>query len=136
MLLTNARIYTLDPANRTADSVVLRDGAIAFVGARGQINPSLGEEALDLGGRVVLPGLVDSHAHLMGLARGMMSLDVTGVTAIDEVARRVTAAARERPRGTWILGRGWDQSLWQGGEFPGHAPLTAAAPNNPVSLTR
>jgi predicted amidohydrolase YtcJ len=85
---------------------------------------------------VLLPGFVDSHAHLIGLARGMTSVDVGGLTSIDDVARMVAAAARERPAGVWIVGRGWDQSLWPGGEFPSHAPLTAAAPDNPVSLTR
>jgi predicted amidohydrolase YtcJ len=130
------RYQTRDRQNSTADSVLVRDGRIAFVGRREQVNPEAGEEVVDLGGRVLLPGFVDSHAHLIGLARGMMSLDVTGVASIEEVARRVATAARERGRGAWIVGRGWDQSLWPGGGFPAHGPLTAAAPENPVSLTR
>src|SRR3712207_6214381 len=128
MLLTNARVYTLDQQNSTADSVVLRDGAIAFVGRHGEINLDAGEETLDLDGRTLLPGFVDSHAHLIGLARGMMSLNAAGVSSVETIAAQVAEAARERPRGTWITGRGWDQSLWPGGEFPTHAPLTAAAP--------
>jgi predicted amidohydrolase YtcJ len=135
MLLTNARVYTLDAANRTADTVVIRQGRIAFVGRRQDVNPDSGEETLDLGGRTVLPGFVDSHAHLIGLARGMMSLNVAGVRAVEEIARVVAAAARERPKGAWITGRGWDQSFW-GDRFPTHHPLTAAAPGHPVSLTR
>ncbi|MGH2598826.1 MAG: amidohydrolase, partial [Dehalococcoidia bacterium] len=90
----------------------------------------------DLGGRVLLPGFVDSHAHLINLARATMSLDVAGVTSIEAIATSVAEAARERPRGVWIVGRGWDQSLWPGGEFPTHHPLTAAAPEHPVCLTR
>lgn len=136
MLLTNARVYTLDRENRVADSVVVRDGRIAFAGSRVDINPAVGEETLDLGGRTLLPGFVDSHAHLIGLARGMMSLNAAGVRSIAAIATMVAAAARERPRGAWITGRGWDQSLWPGGAFPTHAPLTAAAPEHPVSLTR
>jgi predicted amidohydrolase YtcJ len=136
MLLTNARVYTLDAQNRTADSVVVRDGRIAFVGRRDEITLAAREESIDLGGRVLLPGFVDSHAHLIGLARGMMSLDVSGVRSIAEVAARVQESARVQPAGTWITGRGWDQSLWPGGAFPGHAALTAAAPEHPVSLTR
>ena len=136
MLLTNARVYTLDQQNTTADSVVLRDGQIVFVGRRDAINLEAGEETLDLDGRIVLPGFVDSHAHLIGLARGMMSLNAAGIASVDTIAAQVADAARERPRGTWITGRGWDQSLWPGGDFPTHAPLTAAAPDHPVSLTR
>jgi predicted amidohydrolase YtcJ len=136
MLLTNARVYTLDQQNTTADSIIVRDGTITFVGRRQEINPDVGEETLDLRGRVVLPGFVDSHAHLIGLARGITSVEVGGLTSIDDVARTVAAAASERPLGVWIVGRGWDQSLWSGGGFPSHAPLTAAAPDNPVALTR
>jgi predicted amidohydrolase YtcJ len=136
MLLTNARIYTLDPTNTTVDSIVVRDGLIAFVGRREDINPQADEETLDLRGRVVFPGFVDSHAHLIGLARAMTSVDVGGVTSVDDVARMVAAAALERPSGAWITGRGWDQSLWPGGEFPSHHPLTAAAPDHPVALDR
>jgi predicted amidohydrolase YtcJ len=136
MLLTNARVYTLDQHTTSADSVVVRNETIAFVGRRHEINPDAGEETIDLRGRVVLPGFVDSHAHLIGLARGMTSVDVGGFASIDDVARVVAAAARERTSGEWIVGRGWDQSLWLGGDFPSHAPLTTAAPDNPVSLTR
>jgi predicted amidohydrolase YtcJ len=79
---------------------------------------------------------VDSHAHLISLARSMTALDVSGVGSIDEVAARVREAAGRQPPATWITGRGWDQSLWDGGAFPTHAPLTSAAPEHPVSLTR
>jgi predicted amidohydrolase YtcJ len=136
MLLTNARVYTLDRNNRVVDSVVVREGVIAFAGRSNEVNLERGEETLDLGGRVLLPAFVDSHAHLIGLARGMVMLDLSGITSVEEVARRVGEAARERPKGAWITGRGWDQSLWPGSTFPTHAPLTAAAPDHPVSLTR
>lgn len=136
MLLTNARVYTLDRENRTADTVVIRDGRIAFAGRRQEVNPAVGEEIIDLEGKVLLPGFVDSHAHLIGLARGGMSLNVSGATSVEEIAAKVAEAARERPRGGWITGRGWDQSRWPGGDFPTHLPITNAAPQHPVSLTR
>jgi predicted amidohydrolase YtcJ len=136
MLYTNARVYTLDARNRTADSVVVHDGRIEFVGERGRINPAPGEPVIDLGGRTLLPGLVDGHAHLIGLARATLSLDVTDCRSAEDVAARVGEATRGRPRGTWITGRGWDQTRWPGGEFPAHGPLSTAAPAHPVQLTR
>jgi predicted amidohydrolase YtcJ len=136
MLLTNARIYTMDPANTVVDTLVVRDGRIAFAGQRaGAIVPDE-EEAIDLGGKAVLPGLVDGHAHLMGLARARLSLNASRMRAEDDIARMVAdAAAKARP-GDWLSGRGWDQNLWAGKQFPSKRSLDRAAPNNPVTLTR
>ncbi|HET9923895.1 MAG TPA: hypothetical protein VFS98_07230 [Methylomirabilota bacterium] len=61
MLLTNGRIHTMDAAGSVVDCVVVRDGRVAFAGRRGDVNPAAGEATLDLGGRTVLPGLVDAH---------------------------------------------------------------------------
>jgi len=136
MLLTNARVYTLDAQNRTADTIVVRGGRVAFVGQRDDVNPAAGEEIVDLGGRIVLPGFVDSHAHLISLARGGMSLNVSGASSVEVIAGKVSEAAASRPTGTWITGRGWDQSCWPGGAFPTAAALSVAAPQHPVALTR
>jgi predicted amidohydrolase YtcJ len=71
VLLTNGRIHTMDPAGSVVDSLVIRDGRVAFAGRRGDINPAPREPTLDLEGRAVLPGLVDGHGHLMAWpARG------------------------------------------------------------------
>ncbi len=135
-VLTNGRIHTLDDAGRVADTLVVRDGRVAFVGRRGDVNAPPGETSIDLGGRAVLPGLVDAHGHLMYLARGRLTLDVGGVTSEDAVARVVeTAAAAARP-GEWISGRGWDQNLWPGTRFPTKASIDRAAPRAPVALVR
>jgi hypothetical protein len=136
VLLTNARIYTLDAADRVVDTLVVRDGRIAFAGRRGDINAGVGEETLDLGGRAVLPGLVDAHGHLMHLARARLSFDCRGLGSEEEIARRVGERAAGRPRGEWITGRNWDQNLWPGRRFPGKATLDRVAPDHPVALVR
>ena len=64
MLLTNGRVHTMDAARSVVDSLVIRDGRVAFAGRRGDINAGPDEAILDLGGRAVLPGLVDGHGHL------------------------------------------------------------------------
>jgi hypothetical protein len=136
VLLTNARIYTLDAADRVVDTLVVRDGRIAFAGRHGDINAGVGEETLDLGGRAVLPGLVDAHGHLMHLARARLSFDCRGLGSEEEIARRVGERAAGRPRGEWITGRNWDQNLWPGRRFPGKATLDRVAPDHPVALVR
>lgn len=135
MLITNGRIYTLDAAG-VVDSLVIREGRVAFAGRRGDIDPAPGEAILDLGGRAVLPGLVDGHAHLMSLATARLSVDVAHRGSEAEAAAVVQeAGARARP-GEWLTGRGWDQTLWPGRRFPTRASLDRAAPGHPVALTR
>jgi predicted amidohydrolase YtcJ len=136
MLLTNGRIHTMDAAGTVAEALVVRDGRIAFVGRTAEVNRAPGEETVDLGGRTVLPGLVDAHGHLMHLARGRLSFDARGLASEDEIARRVGQRAVGRPRGEWITGRNWDQNLWPGRRFPGKASLDRLVPDHPVALVR
>src|SRR5262245_31134269 len=97
MLLTNARIYTMDALGSVADSLVVRDGRIVFCGRRADVNPAAGEPVVDLHGRAVLPGLVDGHGHLMHLARARFTLDASGPTSEEAIARRVGDAAPRLP---------------------------------------
>jgi predicted amidohydrolase YtcJ len=136
VLLTNGRVYTLDAADTVADTVVVRDGRVAFVGRRGDVNPAAGEPIHDLGGRAVLPGLVDAHAHLMHLARTRLTVDLAGADSEEAAAARVGAAAARLGPGAWIGGRGWDQNRWPGRAFPTKASLDQAAPRHPVALAR
>src|SRR5262245_24289374 len=123
-------------AGSVVDTLVVREGRVAFAGRRAEVNAAPGEPVLDLGGRAVLPGLIDGHAHLMHLARARISLDVTGQPSEDAVGDLVAAAARRAGSGEWISGRGWDQNLWPGRAFPSRASLDRAAPHHPVALTR
>ena len=136
MLLINGRIHTMDAAGSVVDCLVVRDGRVAFAGRRVDVNPAPGETTLDLGGRAVLPGLVDGHGHLMLLARARLEVDLTTAGSEEEVARRVVAAAAGRRPGEWITGRGWDQTRWPGQAYPSRASLDRAAPGHPVALVR
>jgi hypothetical protein len=136
VILTNGRIYTMDARDSVVDTLVVREGRVAYVGRRSDVNAATGERIVDLGGRATLPGLVDGHAHLMGLARARLSLDAGGLRSEEAVAARVAEAARTTPPGEWIVGRGWDQNLWPDKAFPSAASLDRAAPRHPVVLTR
>jgi hypothetical protein len=136
MILTNGRIFTLDAAGTIVDTLVVRDGRVAFTGRRADINPMPGEEIVDLGGRAALPGLVDAHGHLMHLARVRLTLDLRGAESEEAAARRVAERAARIPRGEWISGRNWDQNLWPGARFPSKVSLDRVAPEHPVALVR
>src|SRR2546428_6469108 len=118
MLLTNGRIYTLDARGMIADTLVVRDGLVAFAGRRAEVNAPPGEDIVDLGGRAALPGLVDAHGHLMHLARGRLTLDLRGVGSEEAAARRVGEGAARLPGGGGVSGRNRGQKPGAGARVP------------------
>jgi hypothetical protein len=137
MLLTNGRIHLMDAALSIVDTVVVREGRVAFAGRRADISAGVGEALIDLRGRAVFPGFVDAHAHLMSLAKGRLELRVAHLPSEDDAAAVVAnAAADTAASDEWITGRGWDQTLWPGQRFPTRASLDRAAPMHSVALTR
>ena len=138
MILENARIYTVDQAHPHATAVAIRGGRFVAVGDAAAVRPFRGPatRVVDFGGRTVVPGLTDAHGHFTGLGASLQRLDFRGLTSYDAVVAMVKARAATARPGEWILGRSWDQNLWADKAFPTHAPLDAAAPDNPVYLTR
>ena len=110
--------------------------AIHRTGRRRDVNVPAVEAEIDLGGRAVLPGLVDAHGHLMYLARLRLTLDVAGLASEAACAEHVAARVASARPGEWIAGRGWDQNRWPGARFPSRTSLDRAAPEHPVTLVR
>ena len=138
LIVTNARIYTVDDNRPIAAAMAIRDGRVIFVGsARGaEVFAGSRTEKLDLDGRTVIPGMVDAHAHLLGLGTARRIVDLVGTRSYDEVIERVVERARTVPEGEWIRGRGWDQNDWAVTQFPTHEALSRAVPDHPVYITR
>ena len=138
LVVRDARIHTVDDARPVAEAMAIRDGRIVFVGSDRGASVFVGARTrvLDLDGRTVIPGMVDAHAHLLGLGQSLRSVDLVGTSSYDEVIARVVARAREVPAGTWITGRGWDQNDWGDTRFPTHEALSRAVPDHPVFLVR
>jgi hypothetical protein len=137
-IVVNARIYTADLTRPTAQALGVRDGRIVFVGSVRGAEALAGPrtERWDLGGKTVIPGMVDAHVHLVGLGQALRIVDLTGTRSYDEIVARVAARARTARPGEWVRGRGWDQNDWAVTVFPTHEALTSAAPDNPVVLGR
>ena len=138
LIVHNARIYTVDRMHPVARAMAVRGGRIVFVGAeRGAMAlHGGGTRVVDLQGKTVIPGMVDAHAHLAGLGTSLRIVSLVGTRSVDDVIARVAARAKEVPRGSWILGRGWDQNDWPDTRFPTHEALSRALPDHPVYLTR
>jgi predicted amidohydrolase YtcJ len=138
LIVTNARIYTVDQNRPRVEAMAVRGGRVVFTGPARLALALRGErtQILDLNGRTVIPGMIDAHAHLLNLGNALRNVDLVGTTSYEEVIARVVERARQVPPGTWILGRGWDQNDWADTRFPTHDALSRAVPNNPVLLTR
>ena len=91
---------------------------------------------LDGRGRVVMPGLIDAHLHVMGLGFGELTLDLSNTRSLGEAQQAIAQFAAENPGRPWIVGRGWNQELWGLGRFPTAAELDAAVADRPVLLAR
>ncbi|GII66936.1 hypothetical protein Skr01_70210 [Sphaerisporangium krabiense] len=132
LVLVNGRVVTMDPARPHATGVAVRDGKIVHVGdAAGWT----GAEVVDLRGRVVLPGINDSHLHACGYAllSPPLCLNVA-VGSISEAREKVAEAVRQAGPGEWIRGTGWNPGVLAEHRMPGKADLDDVAPHHPVVL--
>ena len=91
---------------------------------------------IDGGGRTVLPGLIDAHAHVLSFGLLKSRLDLAGVGSVDEAIARIDAYATQHPHARWILGRGWNQVLWPVQAFPRAADIDTVVADRPVWLRR
>ena len=137
-VLTAARIHTQDRATPVATAIAWNeDGRLVAVGKAAELRRRFPKARhIDAGTATVVPGLIDAHAHLMGLGQALMLADLSGARSIEEVVERLRAFARTAPADAWIQGWGWDQNRWPGQAFPTTAELDAAFPDRPVWLSR
>ncbi len=87
-------------------------------------------------GRMLIPGLIDAHGHVMGLGFGALTLDLSAATSLEDAKARIAAYAAANPDRKWIIGRGWNQEVWQLGRFPTAAEIDAVVSDRPVWLER
>ncbi|MBI2846135.1 MAG: amidohydrolase, partial [Chloroflexi bacterium] len=138
LLLVNGRIYTMDPAQPLAEAMAVQGSRILDVRKNSDFEDLIknrGWEVVDLEGRSVLPGFIDSHAHLQRFALRLVEVNLEGEESKEEIMRIVAQRVKGAQPGEWITGRGWNQNLW-GGIFPRKDDLDQVAPDNPVVLTR
>ncbi len=141
LLIVNANIYTVDNDNSKAEAIAVRGSRIVAVGSTQDIqNQYTSQNVIDAKGKTIVPGLIDSHAHMMGLGQSLSELNLYGTTSSQQIADMVAQRVKNMKPGEWIRGRGWDQNDWGTGTgqkpFPNAAMLDKVAPHNPVILNR
>jgi predicted amidohydrolase YtcJ len=137
LLLVNGNIRTQNPIQPKAQAVLISGGFITAVGddsVRRLANS--GATVIDLEGKTVLPGMTDAHFHFFDWAMARRNLMLAHVRSLEELTASVLSAAGEKPRGTWIIGQGWNEADWDNPQMPTRTNLDRAAPHHPVILWR
>lgn len=137
-VLLNGKIVTLDPAIPAAEAMAIQDGRILGVGASGDMRKLACPQArvIDLGGRTVIPGLIDSHMHAIRAALFYATeVDWIDAQSIPEALARLQAAAKQAQPGQWlIVAGGWTEEQFAEKRRPTQAELLSVAPDNPVYI--
>jgi len=144
VIFVHGNVYTGVPAD-TPFSSILREEAIAVrgdrilaVGKTLDIEKMRGGETqvVDLGGHFVMPGFNDAHLHLAAAGQQKLELDMEGVKSLDEFRERVRKKVEETKAGEWIVGGGWDETLWPVKSLPSRWDLDEVAAGHPILLDR
>ena len=138
LILFNGKLHTQDENYLEATAIALRDGQILSVGNDKEIRALAGEktEKIDLQGKRVLPGFTDSHIHFYEWALLLRGVALEDTKSLAEVQKCVLDAAKRQEAGTWIVGQGWNQDIWDNPITPTKAVLDEISPENPVILWR
>jgi len=136
LALVNGRIWTGDPARKSAEAIAIAGERIAAVGTSAEIRAKAGTaETVDLAGAFVTPGFIDSHVHFLDGGFRLASVQLRDASTRDEFVARIKAFAATVPAGSWITGGDWDHTLW-GGDLPRRDWIDAVTPNHPVWINR
>ena len=137
LIVHNANVYTVDDDFSKAKAFAVKDGKFVAVGDEATIMGQYSaKETIDAQGDAVYPGFMDGHSHFTGYGENLIRwADLKGSRSYDEIIERLKVHDSLYPS-EWLLGRGWDQNLWEVAEFPDNERLAEAFPEKKVLLTR
>jgi len=141
LVLVNGKVVTMDPAGTVAEAVAVRRNRIERVGTTAEVLALKGEgtEVIDLDGRTVVPGFIDSHCHMISTgARRTLNVDLSeeaGVHSIADLVERLRKRAEETPKGHWVTGYQEDDSKLKEKRHPTRWELDEASTEHPVLIS-
>lgn len=142
-IYVNATVITMDAATSTAEAVAVRDGRITAIGSNDAIRKLAvsATRVVDLQGQTMLPGFIDAHSHFPGTGTAALyivnlsSAPLGPVGSVDDLVAALKAKAAETPKGEWIRGGGYDQTLLKEGRHPTRQDLDRASADHPIFIT-
>src|SRR5256714_13060079 len=138
VVFINGNVYTANEKQLRAEAVAAKGDRIIFVGSNAAAKNYEGPTTriIDLHGATTLPGMADAHQHLEGVGFREMTLNLEGITNLQDFLAKVKARVDQAKPGEWVTGRGWIETFWTPPVFPTRWDLDKIAPNNPVFLDR
>lgn len=144
VIFTHGNIYTgvVDTsslvAGKRADSVAIRGDRILAIGTRDEVLKTKGADTktIDLGGRFVMPGFNDAHLHLAAGGQEKLTVDLAGAKTLDEFRDRIRAKVEKAQPGEWVVGAGWDETIWPVKVPPTRWDLDEVSSGHPVYMDR
>ena len=134
-LYTGGTIYTMEPGVSVVEAVLVENGRIQAVGKRAELAKDA-EKVVDLAGKTMLPAFIDSHSHLMGVANGMLQVDLAEASSFAEVKERIENFIRENqvPKGKWVLAKGINHGNLKEKHLPEKAFLDGITAEHPLLI--
>ncbi|HTS09202.1 MAG TPA: amidohydrolase [Candidatus Eisenbacteria bacterium] len=138
LIITNAKIWTVDKSIPTAQAVAVLGDRIVAVGSDADVDAWRGSSTrvIDAGGKLLLPGFNDAHVHFVSGGRQLDAIQLNDATSAQEFARRIGERAKVTPKGEWILGGNWDETKWNPPNMPTKELIDAVTPDIPVFVSR
>ncbi|WP_440999605.1 amidohydrolase [Fodinibius sp. SL11] len=136
-VIQNVKGYTFyDGDLMQFGALEFKDGKVVDVYSDTTFTDDASTEVIDGEGKFMLPGLIDAHAHVMGLGNMLMNVDLMGIKSLDKALAHIEEYAAENPNLNWIEGRGWNNTHWGDGDFPTAKDLDEVVSDRPVWLSR
>ena len=137
LIVHNANVYTVDNQFSKAEAFAVKDGKFVAIGSdRNILRHYYATQTLDAQGQSIYPGFIDGHCHFVGYGETKVRYaDLNGCKSFEEVLERLEKH-NENNDSEWLLGRGWDQNLWDDKSFPENIELNRRFPDKKVLITR
>jgi predicted amidohydrolase YtcJ len=138
LVVTNAKVWTVDPSRPSAQAVAVLGDRIVVVGSNAGVDAWRGPKTtiIDAKGTLLVPGFNDSHVHFVDGGRQLESVQLNDAASAEEMARRVAEYVAKSPKGEWITGGDWDETKWNPPRFPTKEIIDPVTGNTPVFLSR